>query len=99
MPLIPDIPSYFEAIYWYVVMKLLFIQYYRGDKPQYLYYDAQRSWNFYSRQAYAEAMMPSNDNEVENIKNTWNTLVPEVHAYDTFFDNTGNEQLIYNWNN
>lgn len=97
MPLIPDLPSYFEAIYWYVAMKLLFKEYVAGRKPQYLYYDAKRSWNFYRNQAYSEAMMP-NSNEMESIKNTWHTLVPEVNEFDTEFKHIGDKQIIYNWN-
>ena len=97
MPLIPDNQSYFEAIYWYVAMKLLYIEYYTGRKPQHLYYDAKRSWNFYRQQAYAESLLP-NQNELENIKNTWHTLIPEYNSYDTFFSTTGDEQKIYNWN-
>jgi len=31
--MIPDMTSYFEAIYWYVAMKLIFIEYYNGTKP------------------------------------------------------------------
>lgn len=97
MPLIPDLASYSEAIYWYVVMKLLYIEYFTGRKPQHLYYDAKRSWNFYRQQAYAESLMP-NTNEIENIKNTWHTLVPEFDESATFFNNLGNEQIIYNHN-
>nr|DAL58522.1 MAG TPA_asm: hypothetical protein [Bacteriophage sp.] len=33
MPMIPDNPSYFEAIYWYIAMKLLYIEYFKGNKP------------------------------------------------------------------
>lgn len=97
MPLIPDMPSYFEAIYWYVAMKLLYIEYFTGRKPQHIYYDAKRSWNFYRQQAYAECLMP-NENELENIKNTWHTLMPELGSYDTFFSTTGDRQEIYNQN-
>lgn len=97
MPMIPDMPSYFEAIYWYIAMKLIYIDYFRGDKPQHLYYDAKRSWNFYRNQAYSEAMLP-NMNEIENIKNTWNTLMPEYNAYDDFYSTTGDEQHLLNWN-
>lgn len=95
MPLIPDLVSYSEAIYWYVAMKLLYIEYFTGRKPQHLYYDAKRSWNFYRQQAYAESLMP-NSNEIENIKNTWHTLVPERDSIDSFFYNMSDEQLIYN---
>lgn len=97
MPLIPDNTSYFEALYWYVVMKLVYIDYFTGKKPQHIYYDAKRSWNFYRQQAYAESLLP-NSNELENIKNTWHTLVPEFNSYDTFLNTTGDEQIIYNWN-
>lgn len=94
MPLIPDLQSYQEAIYWYVAMKLLYIEYFTGRKPQHLYYDAKRSWNFYRQQAYAESLMP-NANELENIKNTWHTLVPNRDEIDTLFYNMSDEQIIY----
>src|SRR5574344_856326 len=97
LPLIPDKPSYFEAIYWYIAMKLLYIDYFTGRKPQHIYYDAKRSWNFYRQQAYAECLMP-NENEIENIKNTWHTLMPELESYSTYFSTTGDKQNIYNWN-
>ena len=97
MPMIPDLVSYSEAIYWYIAMKLLYIEYFTGRKPQHLYYDAKRSWNFYRNQAYAESLLPDT-NEIENIKNTWHTLIPERDEIDTFFYNIGNEQQIYNPN-
>ena len=97
LPLIPDKPSYFEAIYWYIAMKLLYIDYFTGRKPQHIYYDANRSWNFYRQQAYAECLMP-NENEIENIKNTWHTLMPELESYSTYFSTTGDIQKLYNNN-
>lgn len=95
MPMIPDLVSYSEAIYWYIAMKLLYIEYFTGRKPQHLYYDAKRSWNFYRNQAYAESLMPSS-NEIENIKNTWHTLMPERDFVDRFFYDMSDEQIIYN---
>ena len=88
MPMIPDEPSYFEALYWYVAMKLLYIEYFTGRKSQGLYYDAKSSWNFYRKQAYAEAMMPD-QNDLINISKTWHTIVPEIDSYDTFLSTTG----------
>lgn len=95
MPMIPDIPSYFEAIYWYVAMKLYYPKYLSGDVPQHVYYDMKRSYNFYRKQAYAESLMPNQD-EMTNLKWTWNTLVPEIDEEDTFFSTTGDKQDIYN---
>lgn len=104
-PLIPDLASYQEAIYWYVVMKLTFpkfmngqlggnskyAQKYAGDA----YFYTQQQWNFYRNQAYAEAMMPTAD-DMKNIKNDWNKLIPDWDGDETFFKNIGREQITYN---
>ena len=97
MPMIPDIQSYFEAIYWYVAMKLYYPKYLKGEVPQHVYYDMKRSYNFYRKQAYAEAMLPNQD-ELNNIKNTWHTLVPELYEESTFFSQLGDNNTIYNHN-
>lgn len=98
MPMIPDIPSYFEAIFWYVAMKMSYPKYLKGQLNQNIYYDMKNSWNFYRRQAYAEAMMPTVD-ELKSIQNTWDRLYPENDEHCTFFEHLGDEQIIYNWNN
>ena len=97
MPMIPDLPSYQEALYWYVTMKILYIEYFKGNKPQNLYYDAKSAWCFYRKQAYAEAMLPD-QNDMINISNSWHTLVPEIESDDTYLSTTGDEQIIYNQN-
>ena len=75
--MIPDIPSYFEAIFWYVAMKMSYPKYLKGQLNQNIYYDMRNSWNFYRRQAYAEAMMPTVD-ELETIKNVWHKPYTEM---------------------
>ena len=97
MPMIPDMPSYFEAIYWYVAMKLYYPKYLSGEVPQHVYYDMKRSYNFYRKQAYAESLLPNQD-EMTNIKNTWHTLVPEIDEENTFFSTTGDREEVYNQN-
>ena len=97
MPMIPDLNSYFEAIYWYVAMKLYYPKYLTGEVPQHVYYDMKRSYNFYRKQAYAESLMPNQD-ELTDIKHTWHTLVPEVDEDVTFFSTTGDRQHIHNQN-
>lgn len=101
-PLIPDLPSYQDAIYWYVVMKLNFPKYLKGklggkgvNSSANTYQYLQQQWHFYRNQAYAEAMMPTAD-DMKNIKNQWNRLLPEIEEDETFFDNLGEEQIIYN---
>ena len=95
MPLIPDLESYKEAVLWYITKKYYYPKYLKGDINQSQYYDMQRSWNYYRKQAYGEAMTPGVD-DLESIKNTWNKLYPEIDDHDLFFSTTGDEQNIYN---
>ena len=101
-PLIPDLTSYQEAIYWYVTMKLSFPKFLKGklggklkSANMNIYFYLQQQWNFYRNQAYAEAMMPTAD-DMQNIKNDWNKLIPDWDGDDTFFKNTGKEQITFN---
>lgn len=100
-PLIPDLASYQEAIYWYVMMKLSFPKFLNGSlggRAKYnfnTYGYLQQQWNFYRNQAYAEAMMP-NEGEMRSIKNMWHKLIPDWDSDDTFFKSTGERQLNYN---
>lgn len=100
-PLIPDLTSYQEAIYWYVVMKLSFSKWMKGtlggkgvNAGQNMYTYIQQQWNFYRNQAYAEAMMPTAD-DMRGIQNEWNRLVPEFESGDTFFKDINKRELIY----
>lgn len=93
-PLIPDMPSYMEAIYWYVTMKLKYPDYLNGKMNREIYYDIRRSWNFYAKQAYAESMMPNYD-ELESFKNNWLKIVPEVREHENFYSTAGERQHIY----
>src|SRR4030043_444867 len=73
-PLVPDDESFFEAIYWYINMKLTYPEWKSGRVRDAVYYDAKSSWNYYRKQAYAQAMMPNID-QLESIKNAWIRLV------------------------
>lgn len=97
MPMIPDNASYAEALYWYVTMKLLYPKKLKGQISQGDYYDIRNSWNYYRKQAYGEAMMPTID-DLETINNIWTRLYPEQNDHDTFFANAGDKQVIYNQN-
>lgn len=100
-PLIPDMTSYQEAIYWYVMWKLSFGKYLKGQlggsvrNSANVYFYLQQQWNFYRNQAYAEAMMPT-ESDMISIKNEWNKLIPDWDSDDTFFKSIGKRQLNYN---
>ena len=100
-PLIPDLASYQEAIYWYVMMKLSFPKFLNGSLGGHRKYNLQtytyiqQQWNFYRNQAYAEALMP-NEGEMSSIKNEWTKLIPDWDSDDIFFKSNGGRQLNYN---
>lgn len=96
-PLIPDHASFLEAIYWYITMKLLYPQWKQGSIRDAVYYDARRSWNYYCKQAYGNALMPNLD-QLESIKNSWLRLVPETNEHATGFSTLGQRQVIYDAN-
>ena len=94
-PMIPDLQSYQEAVFWYVLTKLKYPEYLSGKLNREIYYDIKRSWNFYRKQAYAEALMPD-EGQMTSIKNTWLQLFPEIDSERTFYSGVGNQQHIYN---
>ena len=93
-PLIPDDEGFREAVYWYIVKKYLYPKWVVGEVRDRVYYDAQNSWNFYCKQAYANAMMPNVD-QLESLKNKWLELVPEINDWNNFFNTSGERQRIY----
>jgi len=94
-PLIPETQSYFEALYWYIVMKLKYPEYLGGRLNREIYYDIKRSWNYYCKQAYGDAMMPNAD-DMESLKNNWLRIVPVQDEHDSFYSTVGQKQQIYN---
>ena len=94
-PLIPNMPSYFEACYWYVVMKLKYQDWHNNTITSEKYYHMQRSWNFYCKQAYGDSLAPNYD-EMESIKNTWIKIYPELNDHSLFYSTSGERQHIYN---
>ena len=97
MPMIPDLTSYKEALMYDIGTKLLYSKWIKGQVSNEIYYTIKRSWNFYRKQAYAEAMMPSTD-EIRGIQNSWDRLYPERDEHSSFFEYLGDQQHIYNQN-
>jgi hypothetical protein len=95
--MIPDKLSYIEAVYWYIVMKLSYPEWRSGKIRTDIYIDAKTSWAFYCKQAYAESMMPNQD-EMETIKNVWNRLLPDMTADNDFYSNISSREVVYNKN-
>ncbi len=96
-PLIPDDPMFSEALYWYVVKKYWYPAWVGGRVRDRVYYDAQRSWNFYRKAAYAAAMLPNAD-QLESLKNQTLKLYPEINDHANFFSTSGEQQVVYSHN-
>ena len=101
-PLIPDLPSYQEAVYWYVVMKLSFPKFLKGrlggkgvNNNAMVYNHIRTQWGFYRSQAYGDAIMPT-EGDMQNIKRDWNKLIPDWDGDETFYGNIGKQQSVFN---
>ena len=96
-PLVPDDEAFLEALYWYINMKMTYPEWKQGRIRDAVYYDCKSSWNYYRKQAYANAMMPD-QGQLEAIKNTWIRLIPEINANKSFFSTIGQQEFTYNVN-
>lgn len=97
-PMVPDDEGFKEAIYWYIVMKMTYPEWREGRIRDAVYYDARSNWNYYSKQAYGNAVMPQGTDQLEALKNTWVRLVTEMQEHETFFSTLSDRQFIYNKN-
>lgn len=94
-PMVPDNDAYIEAIYWYIVTKLIYPDFLKGKINTDRYAHAQLQYTMYSRRAYGEVKFPNLD-EMESIKNTWNRMYPVLDEHDTFYSSVGDREHIYN---
>jgi len=56
----------------------------RGSLSEGIYRDSQRDWEWYVKQARGSANMPNLD-QMENLKNQWVKLKPNMNSSRTFF--------------
>lgn len=96
-PMVPDLASYKEALYWYVVMKLKFVEMLTNRVNPNIYQMIERKWHIYRKQAYGECIMPDAD-AMESVQNEWLRIVPELGDHDSFFKHAGQKQNLYNKN-
>jgi hypothetical protein len=93
-PLVPDLASVSEAIYWYITTKLLYPKYIMGEIPQTVYHDTRRLWVNWQNKAYAEIISGNYDTQTSDI-NIWNSIYPNMREEQTFGDTIGQSQEIY----
>ena len=91
-PLIPDVAEYKEALYWYVMQKLIGTGFQHPVIPMNLngldYCDAK--YKEYAGRALGEIKMPDQD-RMGKLRNSVTRLIPPFHFYEDFFQ--GSEQV------
>ena len=95
LPLIPDNQSFIEACKWHVGMKIA-TQLYIQDKfteAKLNLFITNRDW--YVAQATSKANMPNYD-RMENIKNMFTSLIPQLRANDQRYLNIGKIEQRFN---
>lgn len=84
-PMIPDDPSFIEAMYWFCNYKITYAQARRGEIPIQFYTDAYQKWQWYCGQAGTNAIAPD-INTMENIKRLFTQARPNLDKFNTFFN-------------
>lgn len=90
-PLIPDDISYREALYRYITMKLMYPSYLQGKLRDRQWDEMVQSWHNYCAQARGAANMPD-IGMLENLKNQWVRLMPNINQFNTFFNNLNTQE-------
>lgn len=92
-PMFPDTYSFRQAIYWYVMMKMMEGGYEHSNRAI-NYPTAVGQWEKYCTQAENESKMPDSD-RYESFKNTWVRLIPQISRHDNMFNELNmREELI-----
>lgn len=93
-PLIPDDVSYREALYRYITMKLMYPSYLQGKLRDRQWDEMVQTWHNYCAQARGVANMPD-EGQLENLKNQWVRLIPNINQFDSFFNNLGTQENLH----
>lgn len=96
-PEVPDDQSYRDALFYYIVKKLKYIDWLDGNLSDNKYRMIEKTWEFYCNQAAAKMQMP-NINQLENIKNWSLRLLPNIDDYSDYFARLGDTSRLHKGN-
>lgn len=91
-PMVPDDVNYKQALFWYIASMLQLPSWFNGDKDS-KFEACNQMWLKHAGQAGAKAMMPDVV-QLENIKNSWVRLIPNINSADTFFMGLNNQEQL-----
>ena len=86
-PMIPDEVSYIEAIKRYIVYKVKYSEFLQGIVNPQIFNKLEDDWHWYCQQARGKANMPDTIDQMENLKQQRNRLIPKTQRYYGFFGN------------
>lgn len=89
-PEVPDYVQFKEALYWYCRMKMIGSGF---NDPVFNYQEAEQRWLKYCSQARSKANIPSVQ-QMENIKDRWVRLIPQLNVDKNFFRELGTEEVL-----
>ncbi len=94
LPMIPDNISFTTAIVSYIIMRQMKRELYTGrDGARGKLNEANKDWNWYVKQASNKSLIPQGVDELENIKNQRNYIIPRRNVYQNYFGNLNNKEI------
>lgn len=93
-PLVPDDVYYMKALTTYITYMLDWQQWRKGKIPDKVFQYSEKEWLFYVNSARGSANMPDLA-KLENLKSTWQRLLPLNNEYNLLFRNLGKQERLY----
>ena len=94
LPMIPDNISFTNAIVAYIILKIMKREFYSGkegssNKMQV----AEQDWQWYCKQASNKSLIPKGIDELQNLVEQTNYLIPRRNSYHNYFGNLNNREV------
>jgi hypothetical protein len=96
-PKIPDVFSFKEAIFWYIIYKM-FMRGIELPKKQINFNIVYQQWIKYCSQAEAESKLMDLP-KMDTFKNKWVRLIPNIHPLENYNTDSNPEDILYPRNN
>ena len=94
LPMIPDHVSFLTAITTYVILKQQTREFYSGrEGAERRMQKADADWQWYCKQSSNAALIPQGVDELENIKDQRNYILPRRNVYSNYFGNLNNKEV------
>jgi hypothetical protein len=96
-PKIPDVFSFKEAIFWYIMYKM-FMRGFEHPNKQINFNMGYQQWLKYCSQAEAESKLMDLP-KMDTFKNKWVRLIPNIHPLENYNTDSNPEDILYPRNN